>query len=191
MANTLKKPNGPILSCEYVYDTDGVTPLELTFKFQGGDTFTMSPLTLPEHIQREALFFGLKQKCCDATAISRNAEDGSSATVEDKIGAFEEVFWRLHGQDENGNPIEATWNKVRGEGNPSGGLLLQALCKFYTNKTRKELKDWLATKTKTEQAQLREVPRIKAILEEIKKQTKSPKPLDESSLFAGLDDAPM
>ena len=51
----------------------------------------------------------------------------------------------------------------------SGGLLFAALCRMYAGrKTEEELREWLSTKDKKAQAELRKNPKVAAIIEQIK-----------------------
>lgn len=133
----------------------------LVIEFAHGKSLELRPQELIASIREQALFHGLKQKLVDAAAISRNLETGRSATIEDKFQAVQVVYDRL---------INGQWNASRGEGSTgSGGLLFAALCRMYAGrKTEEELREWLGTKDKKEQAALRKNPKIASIIETIK-----------------------
>ena len=131
----------------------------LVIEFAHGKRIEVRPVELVASVQEQALFHGLKQKLVDAAAISRNPETGRSASIEDKYQAVKTVYDRL---------IAGHWNAVRGEGG-TGGLLFAALCRMYAGrKTEDELREWLGTKDKKAQAELRKNPKVAAIIEQIK-----------------------
>lgn len=134
---------------------------ELVLEFAHGKRIQLNPADLTEELRGQAMFHGLKQKLVDAAAISRNPETGRSASIEDKYQAVRAVYDRL---------ISGHWNAVRGEGGTgTGGLLFAALCRMYAGrKTEDELREWLSTKDKKAQAELRKNPKVAAIIEQIK-----------------------
>ena len=134
---------------------------DLVIEFAHGKRIELNPFDLIDGIREQAVYHGLKQKLVDAAAVSRNPETGRSASIEDKYQAVRAVYDRL---------ISGHWNAVRGEGGTgTGGLLLAALCRMYAGrKTEDELREWLATKDKKEQAIARKIPKIAAIIEQIK-----------------------
>lgn len=134
---------------------------DLVIEFAHGKRIELNPFDLGDSIREQAIYHGLKQKLVDAAAISRNPETGRSASIEDKYQAVKTVYDRL---------IAGHWNAVRGEGGTgTGGLLFAALCRMYAGrKTEDELREWLATKDKKAQAELRKNPKIAAIIETIK-----------------------
>lgn len=155
---------------------DGNDTLQLTFA--NGKRLTLQVRDLPEPILAQALMHGLKQKLVDAAAISRNPDTGASATVEDKFQAVKEVYDRL---------LAGEWNKraASGEGG-EGGLLFRALAKFYDGaKSEEEIREFLAGKSKAEQAALRENARIKPIIEALRPKAK-PTAMDTDAMLDGF-----
>lgn len=134
---------------------------DLVIEFAHGKRIELNPVDLADGIREQAVYHGLKQKLVDAAAISRNPETGRSASIEDKYQAVRAVYDRL---------TSGNWNAVRGEGGTgTGGLLFVALCRMYAGrKTEDELREWLATKDKKAQAELRKNPKVAAIIEQIK-----------------------
>ena len=133
----------------------------LVIEFAHGKRIELNPFDLVGEIREHAVFHGLKQKLVDAAAISRNPETGRSASIEDKYQAVKTVYDRL---------LAGHWNAVRGEGGTgTGGLLFAALCRMYAGrKTEEELREWLSTKDKKAQAELRKNPKISTIIDQIK-----------------------
>lgn len=155
-----------------------VTGRTLSLNFSDGSVITVNADELTAEIREQLMLHGLKQKLVDAAAISRNPETGRSATVEDKFAAVLDVTDRLKAGE---------WSKRRESGEPStGGLLFKALCELYANKTPQQIRDFLATKDKEQQAALRKTPKIAEII--IRLQARSAKSVDASALLAGLDD---
>ena len=134
---------------------------DLVIEFAHGKRIELNPVDLADSVYKQAVYHGLKQKLVDAAAISRNPETGRSASIEDKYQAVKTVYDRL---------LAGQWNAVRGEGGTgTGGLLFAALCRMYAGrKTEEELREWLATKDKKAQAELRKNPKVAAIIEQIK-----------------------
>lgn len=134
---------------------------DLVIEFAHGKRIELNPVDLADSVYKQAVYHGLKQKLVDAAAISRNPETGRSASIEDKYQAVKAVYDRL---------IAGHWNAVRGEGGTgTGGLLFAALCRMYAGrKTEEELREWLGTKDKKAQAELRKNPKVAAIIEQIK-----------------------
>lgn len=137
--------------------------LDLTLTFSDGRELIVRMSKLSDEIQRQAILHGLKQKLCDAAAISRDPVTGRAATIDTKYDAVKEVFDRLMS-------IDATWNKQREAGaGGSGGLLLASLARMYAGrKTKEDLRTFLDGKSLSEQAALRKNPRVAEIIEEIK-----------------------
>lgn len=151
--NTTKKPAAVETSI------NGST---LALTFANGALLELSLSQLNDNIILAATLHGLKQKLCDAAAISRDPVTGKTATIETKYEAVKEVFDRITSPD-------GTWNKIREGGNNSGGLLLTALVRMYAGrKTREDLIEFLSSKTDAEKAALRKNPKIAAIIDEIK-----------------------
>lgn len=166
-----RKTDGPTISAD-IYGT------VLTFTMSDGQEIVIDASALTEDIQQQAMMHGLKQKIADAAALSRNPDTGASATIGDKFAAMREVRDRL---------ASGQWNKTRdGEsGGGAGGLLFRALCEYKPTTPPAQLREWLAGKDKAEQAKLRKVPAIAAIIERMRA---AAGPVDEDALFAGLGD---
>jgi hypothetical protein len=151
----------------------------LTLTFANGQELRIHASQLTATIGAHALMHGLKQKLVDAAAISRNPETGRPATVQDKFEAVKVVYDRL---------LSGAWNATREGGAPTGGLLLQALCRMYTGrKTVEELKTFLADKTDAEKAALRKNPRIAQHIADIRAEQAKDGGIDADDLLAGLD----
>jgi len=119
----------------------------LTLAFSNGAGFTVHMSDLTPEIATQCLMHGLKQKLCDAAAISRNPDTGRSATVGDKYNAVREVYDRL---------LAGQWNKTReGGAGATGGLLFRALCITYPAKTPETIREYLAKRTAEEKTALR------------------------------------
>ena len=135
---------------------------ELALTFANGEILRVYFDALSQPIRDAAMVHGLKQKLCDAAAISRDPATGKTATIETKYAAVREVFDRITSAD-------GTWNKIREGGSSSGGLLLTALIRMYAGrKTRDDLTAFLSSKTDAEKTALRKNPKIAAIIDEIK-----------------------
>lgn len=166
-----RKTDGPAISADFY----GAT---LTFTFSDGEELVINATELSSEIRHYAMMHGLKQKIADAAALSRNPDTGRSATLADKREAMREVRDRLQA---------GLWNKTRegGTGGGTGGLLFRALCEYKPTTPPEQLRAWLAAKDKAEQAKLRKVPAIAAIIERMRA---AAGPVDEDALFAGLGD---
>lgn len=162
--------------------TDGTGIAQgLTLTFSNGQRLSILAGQLTDELKMEALVHGLKQKLVDAAAISRSAETGRSATVEDKYSAVKVVYDRL---------LNGAWNAPREGSAGPGTFLLRALCRVYPKKTADELREWLAAKSEAEQTALAANPKILAAIAEIKaEQVKGASEVDSDELLAGLDDA--
>lgn len=137
----------------------------LTLSFANGEQLVVNAAQLSDEIRNAAMLHGLKQKLCDAAAISRNPETGRSATIDDKFAAVREVFDRITAAE------GATWNKTResgGSGN-AGGLLFRALCSIYEGKrTPAQITEFLAKLNEADKAALRKQPRVKAVIDSLR-----------------------
>ena len=153
-----------------VNNTDGI----LVLVFANGERIDVEADQLSTEICRAAMMHGLKQKLCDAAAMSRNPETGRPATVEEKYAAVKEVYDRL---------LKGEWNAKREGGGNTGGLLYRALCILYPTKTPEDLKTWLAAKKRAELDALRNSERIAAIIATLKP-TKGE--IDADALLADL-----
>jgi len=152
---------------------------QLTLEFANGECLMIRPSELTPEIITQAVLHGLKQKLCDAAAISRDPDTGRSATIDDKYQAVKTVFDRLKAGE---------WNATRagGEGSGSGGLLFRALRRLYPQRTEAQLADYLAGKTKAEQAALRVNPKVAAIIDQIKAESAKASSIDTDALLDDL-----
>ena len=153
----------------------------MALTFSNGITLRVYIDQLTPEIQRHALMHGLKQKLVDAAAISRNPDNGRSATIDDKYNAVREVYDRL---------LSGQWNKGRadGESGATGGLLFRALCIVYADKTPEAIREFLGKKTKEQQAALRVVPKIATIIEQLKAAKVKTDGVDTDALLDELND---
>lgn len=149
----------------------------LVLGFANGQMLAINSDQLTDALRYEAMFHGLKQKLVDAAAISRNPDTGRSATVDDKFAAVQEVYQRL---------LAGEWNKARGDGTGTGGLLFRALSILYP---QKDIRAYLDSKTDAEQAALRKAPRIAAEIERIRAASAKAGNVDTDALLGELDDA--
>lgn len=140
--------------------TDNGQPCGVLFEFADGRLITVTADDLSQAILEHAVWHGLKQKIGDAAALSRNPDTGRSATLDDKHDAMLAVLEQLK---------SGHWNKPReGSGGSTGGLLAQAIANLR-GKPVAAIREWLAGKSKEEQAALRanakiaeEIARIQA-----------------------------
>lgn len=154
----------------------------LTLTFADGRVLVFDTTKPNEENQRAAKIHGVKQKLCDAAAISRNPETGKSATLADKYAAVKEVYDRLL------DPM-GTWNKTReGGSGGGGGLLLQALFRMYEGKKSLEaLRTYLEGKTPLQHAALRKNPKVSAIIDTIRLERAGEEAIDTDALLDELD----
>ena len=133
---------------------------ELTVRVADFEPIHVDIRTLADDVRAAATLHGLKQKICDAAAISRDPETGHPASARDKYDAMVAVAMRLRAGE---------WNAKRGDGTGAGagGLLARALVRF-TGKSAGEIREFLAAKTRAEHAALRANPKIAAIIDEIR-----------------------
>ena len=153
----------------------------LQLVFSNDNVLTIDIAQLNASIVNHAILHGLKQKLVDAAAISRNPVTGGTADIEDKYNAVKEVFDRITGE----NP---QWNKNRETGSGggvSGGLLLRALIRLYPTKSADDLKKYVDSKTKQEQAALRGNPKIAAMIDTIRAEKSGG--VNSDDLLAELD----
>lgn len=171
MTTKTETPRIPAIAAE-------ITGVELVFKGDNGRELRINAVELSPEICNMSMMHGLKQKIGDAAAISRNPETGRSATTDDKFDAMAEVLNRL---------LAGQWNKTReGDGGGAGGLLFKALCKIKADKTPAEIRAYLEARTKEEQAALRKVPVIAAVIEEIRAAQAKDGGIDGEALLAGF-----
>lgn len=152
----------------------------LRIEVAGFDSLVVQLRDLSDAMIEQAALHGLKQKIVDAAALSRNPDTGRSATAADKYNAMREVFQRV---------LAGDWNKARGDGTGSGGLLFAALCRLYTVKTPEDIRAFLEGKTAAEQAALRKNPKVAAVIETIKAERAkdAPDDADTDDMLAELD----
>lgn len=150
----------------------------LLLTFSNGETLTLGASRLSDELRGYAMMHGLKQKLVDAAAISRNPETGRTATIDDKYDAVKAVYDRL---------LSGEWNATREGGGATGGLLLQALCRMYADKTPEQLRDYLAGKTDAEKAALRKNPKVATIIDTIRAETGKAASVDTDELLDELD----
>lgn len=137
---------------------------ELTVRVADFEPIHVDIRTLADDVRAAATLHGLKQKICDAAAISRDPETGRPASARDKYDAMAAVAGRL---------LAGEWNAKRGDGTGAGagagagGLLARALVRF-TGKSAAEIREFLAAKTRAEHAALRANPKIAAIIDELR-----------------------
>lgn len=129
-------------------------------------------------ILMEAAAHGISQKIGDAAAISRNPDNGQSATVQDKYEAMLEVFNRITADD-------PSWNAIR-EGGGAGSLLFKALCRIKPKATPESIKTWLDAKSDDEKKALRKNPAIIKAMAEIQAENVDPN-IDTDELLDELD----
>ena len=125
----------------------------LMFDFGDLGGLVLDSAELASTIQTIAMLHGLKQKCVDAAALSRDPTTGRSASAIDKMAAVRGMIERLRG---------GTWND-RGSGD-GGGALLNALCQAYPERTRTDLAEWLRGKSDKEKRALRASDKLKPFL---------------------------
>lgn len=155
----------------------------LTITCANGEGIVIDTRELTSDLRIAAMMHGLKQKICDAAALSRNPDTGRSATIDDKYRAMLEVADRLRA---------GRWNKPsEGSSSPKGGLLFAALCRFRPEKSVEALREWLDGQSTEQQAALRGNARIAAIIETIKAERAAKRPdvaaVDTDAMLGDLD----
>ena len=151
----------------------------LHLAFSNGQVLTFDASQVSSDIAQAATMHGFKQKLVDAAAISRNADTGRSATIEDKYDAVKAVYDRL---------LVGQWNAIREGGGAAGGLLLQALRRMYDGrKTAEELREYLAGKSDAEKTALRKNPKVAAIIDTIRAETGKTAGIDTDELLDELN----
>jgi len=156
----------------------------LTLDFANGKQLVIDTEALAETISKQSRIHGLKQKCVDAAALSRDTVTGGTASIEDKYEAVYDVYQRIT------DSVSPAWNKPRGDGSgqSNGGILLRALVRLYPAKSVDSLREYLNGKTKQEQAAMRASKRVAAEIEKIKSETIKTTGIDTDALLAELDD---
>lgn len=146
-----------------------INGLSLGIQFADGKTLTMDAGLLTDSIRAQAMMHGLKQKLCDAAAISRNPETGKPATIADKYAAVRAVYDRL---------LSGEWN-ARREGSGGSTLLLRALVALYPARTAEALREWLGKMDDAQKAALKLNPRVAAKIAELQAERASDIDSDE------------
>jgi hypothetical protein len=170
---TTRKP-----TIEATFENEGTT---LVLTFDNGEEIRLHESEMSREIRAHAMMHGFKQKLVDAGAIARNPDTGRSASTDDKYAAVREVYDRL---------LTGQWNKGRADGESSGagGLLFRALCVIYPNRDADTLREWLAGKSKEEQAALRATPKVAAEIDRIKAASPKVAKVDTDALLGELGD---
>lgn len=148
--------------------TDVFMPkLTLTLTFGNGKEIIVNANDLRQDIRDMAMMAGLKAKLIDAAAMSRNPENGASASVDDKYNAVKRVADRIMSDD-------GQWNEGRSAaGDSTAGAnnsLLRAIMRM-TGKDETYCRDFLSAKTKEQRAALRKNPRVLQIMAELQAAT--------------------
>jgi len=150
----------------------------IDLQFSSGDYIKFAASEMGHAICQQAMMHGFKQKLVDAAAMSCNPDTGRPATIDDKYNAVREVYERLSHNE---------WNKTREGGATSGGLLFRALCELYSTKTPEQIREFMDKKSPAEQAALRSVPKISAIIDRIKAESAKSSGIDTDALLDGLE----
>ena len=163
-----------------VSPTGGMSSLAgyVSWAFKDGRALKISLSDLTPELREMAALHGLKQKIGDAAAISRDPASGRSATLSTKYDAAREVLERL--------TISQTWNKGREGGGATGGLLLRALCQFYSDKEPEEVRAWLETMDDAKKQALRVNPKISELIMKLKAEKPETRAIDSDALLAGF-----
>jgi hypothetical protein len=179
MTTKTETPRTPAIATAVTIRED-YTGGEVTFTADFGQTVTINTLDLTPEVAMLAMLHGLKQKCGDGAALSRNRETGRSATSEDKFAEVRAIAERLK---------TGHWNKPREGGagaGGEGGLLFKALCRVRADKTPAEVRAYLDGRSKEEQEALRYVPAVAQAILDIKAETAKDNGIDGEALLAGF-----
>ena len=141
-----------------------VTGTTLTIAIENVGTLSIDAATLSDDIRNAAMLHGLRQKICDAAAMSKGA------TETEKFTAMTVV---------RDNLLSGEWSQRAGDGiGPVNGLILRAFeqwvneqviaKKVQTLPTSEKIKTSYNSKSRSEQLALRNVPRIAEIIETLK-----------------------
>lgn len=154
------------------------TSLQITVRDVPGTLVFDTTLASPE-CAAIAVMHGWKQRIADAAAIARDTKTGASATPEEKHEAMRALIEHY----ESGT---TEWSRVASAG-PKGGILFKALCRMYADQTPKQVREFLDGISKREQAALRAVPNVKAVIEAIEAEDVEAGPkVDTAALLAKL-----
>lgn len=147
----------------------------------GTQSLTFNPAKAHESNRAYAAFHGFKQRFVDAAAISRNPENGASASPAEKFDAISRIVAHLESGAE-------AWSMVRESSGPKGGFLFEALCRMYAiSRTPEQIREYLDGLTDKQQAALREDDAVAPVIAEIKKEKAKDQPkMDTKALLAGL-----
>lgn len=167
----------PALSAEVHPNGDGTNPV-LEIVFADGHQIKLAHDVVSASIRIAATMHGLKQKLCDAAAISRDATTGKPATIATKRAAVMAVYERL---------LAGEWNAKR-EGGGAGSLLLRALMRMQPEKSADTLRAWLDAKTDAERAALRLNPRVVKVIAQIQAERVADTDIDTDALLDEIDD---
>lgn len=157
----------------------------MTFSVEGVGSFNVDPATLSDDIRNVAMLHGLRQKVCDAAAMSKDDPDN---TPEGKLAAMQSVADNIAAGD---------WSKRSGDGSgPVVGIIYLAFARWVgeqaakakkpepTNDAIRAIYDGMS---RSEQLALRSIPRVGEIVAEIKASRESKSSaVDASALLAGL-----
>jgi hypothetical protein len=171
-ANDTKRQ--PAVSTEIGIDDAGIAQSVL-FTFANGEQLNVMLDVLNPIVAAYAMAHGIKQKIGDATAISRNPDNGRSASVQDKFEAAKAVYDRLLGGE---------WNAPREGGGGQGNLLLRAMVEF-TGKPVETVKTWLDSKSDDERAALRKNAKVAAIIVRMQAE-KADKSIDTDAMLSEI-----
>ena len=148
-----------------------VSGTTLTIAIDGLGELSIDASTLSDEVRNLALLHGLRQKICDAAAMSKGA------TETDKFAAMTAV---------RDNLLNGEWSKRSSDGTgPVSGLILRAFeqwaneqaiaKKAKTPPTSEKIKAFYNSKSRSEQLALRNVRRIAEIIETLKSERGAPK----------------
>lgn len=149
----------------------------LALAFSNGQKIQLHVSEMPDAVRAMATLHGFKQKLVDAAAIARDPATGKSATIRQKYEAVKTVYDRL---------MSGEWNAERGDGTSGAGLLFQALCRLYPQKSQDELRGWLDGKDAKQQAALRANPKIAEHIRAIQAERAAAGGIDTDSMLDEL-----
>lgn len=157
--NTKAKSNSVITHVvgELYRDERGRYCRAITFNVLGAGSIAMKMDKLADEVIERAAVHGMIQRISDAAAISRNPETGKPATAQEKYDAMA----RLVNHYESGS---AEWRIAGGGGVARSSVLLDAMVQLFPNRTRDDLKTWLAGKSKAERAKLAQSSRVRTVI---------------------------
>lgn len=139
-----------------------LTGSTLTISVVDGGTLTIDASTLPYDIRDRAMYHGLRQKICDAAAMTKGA------TPADKFNAMQAVAQSL---------VDGDWSKRSGDGaTPTVGIIYRAFEQWVMEQaavkkaktTPEAIKSLYSSKSKSEQLALRKIPRVAEIIETLR-----------------------